>query len=347
MARRLTALGAVVGAGAGIALSMLVLLSGMQFALMLPSLLPLAGGLALRLDPLGAFFLLLIGIGAIPAALYGVGYSAEYEHGRASLRLLGVMFNLFLLTMSLVTLADNVLTFLFVWEGMSLTSYFLVMTEANTASDNGETQRAGLWYAAMTHAGLAFLMAAFLLLAGDQVATFANLRAGAAALPSTTRNLIFVFALLGFGSKAGIVPLHVWLPRCPPCRAQPRLGAHVRCDDQDGGIRALACGTRPAGRRSGVVGSARVGSRRRFSAARHPVCADGKRSEATAGLFKCGEHWHHLYWSWRRNALHIAANAGGGHASFCCGFVPFLEPCRLQDAAVHGCGCRAARHPHA
>ena len=222
MARRLTALGAVVGAGAGIALSMLVLLSGMQFALNLPSLLPLAGGLALRLDPLGAFFLLLIGIGAIPAALYGVGYSAEYEHGRASLRLLGVMFNLFLLTMSLVTLADNVLTFLFVWEGMSLTSYFLVMTEANTASDNGETQRAGLWYAAMTHAGLAFLMAAFFLLAGDQVATFANLRAGAAALPSTTRNLIFVLALLGFGSKAGIVPLHVWLPR-----AHPAAPSHV------------------------------------------------------------------------------------------------------------------------
>ena len=63
-------------------------------------------------DSLGAFFLVVIGVGAIPAALYGAGYTAVYEDGRASLRLLGMMFNLFLLTMSLVTLADNVLTFL-------------------------------------------------------------------------------------------------------------------------------------------------------------------------------------------------------------------------------------------
>jgi hydrogenase-4 component B len=187
-----------------------------------PNLLPLAGGMSFRLDALGAFFLLLIGVGVVPAAIYGVGYSASYEDGRASLRQLGVVFNLFLLAMSLVTLADNVLTFLFVWEAMSLTSYFLVMTEANAGEEGGAIERAGLWYAAMTHAGLALLMAAFLLMAGDAQATFADLRVHAATLPATTRNIIFLLAFVGFGSKAGLVPLHVWLPR-----AHPAAPSHV------------------------------------------------------------------------------------------------------------------------
>ena len=128
--RGLVAVGAIVGAGAGLGLAATVIATGIPFTLSIAELLPLGGGLALRLDSLGAFFLIVVGIGAIPAAVYGAGYSAGYEDGRASLRLLGMMFNLFLLTMSLVTLADNVLTFLLMWEGMSLTSYFLVMTEA-------------------------------------------------------------------------------------------------------------------------------------------------------------------------------------------------------------------------
>ena len=101
--RWLVALGAVVGASSGLALGAMVIATGDPFTLSVPELLPLGGGLALRLDSLGAFFLVVIGIGAIPAALYGAGYTAAYEDGRASLRLLGMMFNLFLLTMSLVT----------------------------------------------------------------------------------------------------------------------------------------------------------------------------------------------------------------------------------------------------
>lgn len=211
--RGLVALGAIAGAGAGLALGATVIATGIPFALSFPELLPLGGGLALRLDPLGAFFLVVIGMVAIPAAVYGAGYSAAYEDGRASLRLLGAMFNLFLLTMSLVTLADNVLTFLLMWEGMSLTSYFLVMTEAGEE----RTRNAGLWYISMTHAGLAMLMAAFLLFTGGKVSgAFADLRATAALLPPGVRDAVFVLAFLGFGSKAGIVPLHVWLPRAHP-----------------------------------------------------------------------------------------------------------------------------------
>src|SRR2546425_748911 len=216
--RGLVALGAAAGAGSGLVLGGMVIATGIPFALSIPELLPIAGGLALRLDLLGAFFLILIGLVAIPAAIYGAGYSAAYEDGRGSLRMLGVMFNLCLLTMSLVPLANNVLTFLLMWEGMSLTSYFLVITESNEES----TLDAGLWYVAMTHAGLVMLLSAFVLLMNGGSGAFADLRVGAASLSPAIRGVIFVLAFLGFGSKAGIVPLHVWLPR-----AHPAAPSHV------------------------------------------------------------------------------------------------------------------------
>jgi hydrogenase-4 component B len=209
LGRGLTALSAIIGAGAGFILGVSVILSGVPFTLSIPELLPLAGGLSLRLDSLSAFFLILIAVGAIPAVIYGVGYSEKYEDGSASLRMLGVTLNLFLLSMSLVTLANNVLTFLLMWEGMSLTSYFLVMTESNS----DDTVQAGVWYAAMTHAGLALLLAMFILLMNGGSGAFSDLSASAATLSATTRNLIFTLALLGFGSKSGLIPLHVWLPR--------------------------------------------------------------------------------------------------------------------------------------
>jgi len=216
--RRWTATGAVVGAGAGLALALGVFVTRVPFVLEASALLSVGDGLVFRLDPLGAFFLALVGLVALPCGVYGAGYSETYE-GRHSLRLLGAMLNLFLLTMSLVPCAANVLTFLLMWEGMSLTSYFLVMTE----TDEPDTIRAGGWYLAMTHAGLVLILAAFLLLAaGADTSTFRDLRAAAAALPPATRDAVFVLALLGFGSKAGIVPLHVWLPR-----AHPAAPSHV------------------------------------------------------------------------------------------------------------------------
>jgi hydrogenase-4 component B len=216
--RSLTAAGALVGAAAGLGLAGMVLVVGAPFAVTVPELLSPGGGLALRLDALGAFFLLLIGVGALPAALYGVGYTRAYA-GRYSLRWLGAMLNLFLLTMSLVVLADNVLTFLLMWEAMSLTSYFLVMTE----HDGADTAAAGGWYLAMTHAGLALILTALvMLIPPGPGSTFAELRLTVATLSPTTRSVVFTLAVLGFGSKAGLVPLHVWLPR-----AHPAAPSHV------------------------------------------------------------------------------------------------------------------------
>jgi hydrogenase-4 component B len=211
--RQLTAGAAIVGALAGLALAASVLAGGEPLALHVPALLSPGGGLALRLDALGAFFVVLIGLGAAPAALYGAGYTAAYA-GRYSLRWLGAMLNLFLLTMTLVVLADNVLTFLLLWEAMSLTSYFLVMTE----HDGADTAAAGGWYLAMTHVGLALILTAFVMLMppAGATSTFAELRRTAETLSPTARGVVFTLAVLGFGGKAGLVPLHVWLPRTHP-----------------------------------------------------------------------------------------------------------------------------------
>ena len=216
-ARALTAAGAVVGASGGLLLGLDVLLRGGELALTFPGILSLAGGAALRLDSLGAFFLGVVSLVALPTAVYGVGYAhdpAAPRHGRMT----GSMFNAFLLTMSLVPLADNVLTLLAVWEGMSITSYLLVMTEA----DHPETVRAGNWYLGMTQIGVAFLLGAFLLFSAGGELSFAALRAGAPELSPAMRSAVFLLALVGFGSKAGLVPLHVWLPL-----AHPAAPSHV------------------------------------------------------------------------------------------------------------------------
>jgi hydrogenase-4 component B len=215
--RALTAVGAMLGAAAGLALAVDVLATGAAFAIRFPSLLPIAGGVALRLDALGAFFLAVVSLIGLPVALYGAAYTRAYEAHPAG-RTLGAMLNVFLLAMSLVPLADDALTFLAAWEAMSLSSYLLVMTEA----DEPDTVRAGNWYLGMTQLGLAFLLAAFLLLAGSGPLGFEALRSGAPSLAPALRALVFLLALVGFGSKAGLVPLHVWLPL-----AHPAAPSHV------------------------------------------------------------------------------------------------------------------------
>jgi hydrogenase-4 component B len=209
--RWLVAAGAVVGSVAGLALGVLVIASGIPLAFTSARLLPLTG-VALRLDGLGAFFLVVVGLVGCASAIYAFGYSAQYA-GRYSLRLVGVMFNLLLLALSLQVMADNALTFLVLWEAMSLTAYWLVLTE----HDRPGTVRASVWYFAMMHVGFAALVAMFLVLSGTDLTTsFTSMRAGVASLSPGLRNAVFLLALFGFGSKAGIIPLHIWLPMAHP-----------------------------------------------------------------------------------------------------------------------------------
>src|SRR5512145_332075 len=209
--RALAATGAFVGASASLLLGALVIKNGTPFIFTMEDVLPLTG-LALRIDGLSAFFLVVIGLVGAAAAIYGFGYSAAYQ-GRYSLRMLGAMFNVLLLALSMQVMADNALTFLICWEAMSLSAYWLVLTE----HDQPGAVRAGVWYIAMTHAGFAALVAMFLLLSNGELTTsFAGMRTASATLSPFARNAAFLLALFGFGSKAGIIPLHVWLPMAHP-----------------------------------------------------------------------------------------------------------------------------------
>jgi len=207
---------ALLGAGLAFSLGLAGLLGG-TMQVMIPALLPI-GGFELGLDRLSAFFVLVIGVSTVPAALYALGYTREYE-GHYSLAGLGLAFNIFLAAMILVPLARNVLTFLALWEAMSLASYFLVITE----SERDETQRAGWVYLVMTHAGFACLLIGFLWLAGiSGTLHFADWPAAAARMNDVSRSFIFILLAVGFGSKAGLIPLHIWLPR-----AHPAAPSHV------------------------------------------------------------------------------------------------------------------------
>ena len=192
-------------------------LAGGTLGVMLPTLLPI-GGVSLGMDRLSAFFVVVIAVAAIPSALYAISYTRAYE-GKYSLAGMGLGFNTFLAGMVLVVLARNVLTFLFMWEAMSLASYFLVITE----SERTETQRAGWVYLVMTHAGFACLLVGFLLMArGTGTMDLSEWRTVSATLSRPMRDVVFVLLALGFGAKAGVVPLHIWLPR-----AHPAAPSHV------------------------------------------------------------------------------------------------------------------------
>ncbi len=199
---------ALVGALAGLVLGAVCLGAG-HAPTFTASFLPLTG-FTLRLDGLSAFFLIVIGVVGSAAAVYGFGYSAAYE-GRYSLRMLGAMVNVLLLSLTVQVMADNALTFLMAWEVMSLSAYVMVLTE----HDRPETVRAARWYIGVTHAGFAALVAMFLLLSvGDLTTSFAATRS--ASLTPGVRDAAFVLGLFGFGAKAGVVPLHVWLPMAHP-----------------------------------------------------------------------------------------------------------------------------------
>jgi hydrogenase-4 component B len=206
----LAAVGAAATAAAGLAG-----LGGSRWDAAIPWLLP-PPGVELALDGLSAFFLLVVGATAVPTSIYAIGYLAGRRRGIAGL---GVAYNAFLAAMALVPLAANLFTFLMVWELMSLASYFLVVTDPEERG----VLRAGWVYALVTHAGLACLVTGMLVIAqatgSDRFADWTRLAGG---LPMGTRTLAFALLALGFGSKAGLVPVHVWLPL-----AHPAAPSHV------------------------------------------------------------------------------------------------------------------------
>jgi formate hydrogenlyase subunit 3/multisubunit Na+/H+ antiporter MnhD subunit len=170
-------------------------------------------GVHFKLDALAAFFLVVVNLGGALASLYGLGYG---RHDPAPHRVLP-FFPAFLAAMNLVVLADDAFTFLFAWELMSVMSWALVMAHHR----DPENRRAGYIYLLMASFGTLILLLAFGLLAGaDGGYGFDAIRT---AHPTPfVAGLGLLLVLLGTGSKAGLVPLHVWLPL-----AHPAAPSHV------------------------------------------------------------------------------------------------------------------------
>jgi formate hydrogenlyase subunit 3/multisubunit Na+/H+ antiporter MnhD subunit len=165
----------------------------------------------LRLDALSSFFLIIIGLITTAVSLYGPGYVREFEHGPYPLSVLGVFTGLFVAGMMLVLLADDAFMFMVAWEMMSLSSYFLVAYQHLHAVN----RRAAFLYLLMAHLGALSILLSFSILAslgGDF--TFEVMRHTDLSLSWTS--LAFGLGLLGFGMKAGLVPVHAWLPEAHP-----------------------------------------------------------------------------------------------------------------------------------
>ncbi|MGD0464832.1 MAG: proton-conducting transporter membrane subunit [Tepidisphaeraceae bacterium] len=169
------------------------------------------GSFFVEVDALAAFFLLpLFALSAL-AAVYGAEYLLEWR-GRKSLGAAWLFYNLLLASMVLVVLAHNGVLFLVAWETMTLSSYFLV-----TFEDEQDAVRQASWtYLVASHLGTAFLLALFVLLGrGSGSLDFDH-------FSSANASALFLLALVGFGTKAGFMPLHVWLPE-----AHPAAPSHV------------------------------------------------------------------------------------------------------------------------
>jgi formate hydrogenlyase subunit 3/multisubunit Na+/H+ antiporter MnhD subunit len=193
-------------------LARLIADAGMVSELTLPLGLPWLGA-HFRIDPVAAYFLVVINLGAAAASFYALGYGRREQ---APWRVLP-FYPVFLAGMNLVIMADDAFTFLLSWEVMSLASWALVMAHHRVP----ENVSAGYIYLVMASAGTLALLLAFGLLAGSAGGyDFAAIRGQER--PDWISALVLGLVLLGAGSKAGLVPLHVWLPL-----AHPAAPSHV------------------------------------------------------------------------------------------------------------------------
>jgi formate hydrogenlyase subunit 3/multisubunit Na+/H+ antiporter MnhD subunit len=207
---------AVLGSALGLA-SAIAVLVGRPFAVALPWSAPHAA-LSIGLDPLSAFFEAALFALAIPAVLFGATYMRPHLGRRRALPAFLFFQNLLIASIALVFSARQAVLFLVAWEVMAVASFLLVTFE----HEDEEVRGAGFVYLVASHLGTAFLFALFMLLGREagsfEFGAFAALRAS----PAVPAALLFGLALVGFGTKAGLVPLHVWLPE-----AHPAAPSHV------------------------------------------------------------------------------------------------------------------------
>jgi formate hydrogenlyase subunit 3/multisubunit Na+/H+ antiporter MnhD subunit len=168
----------------------------------------------LRIDPLAGFFLMLLGSVSTGISVYAAGYFRDETTDR--LTLIALQYHIFLASMAFVILADDAYMFMVAWETMALSSYFLVTTDHKLPA----IRSAGFLYLLMAHLGAIAILLCFGVMNGGQGDyTFDALRAADLEPPWAT--VAFLLAFFGFGAKAGMTPLHVWLPEAHPAAPSP------------------------------------------------------------------------------------------------------------------------------
>lgn len=168
----------------------------------------------MRLDALSSFFLFLLGAASAGISIFGAGY---FRSGQGTPPgLLCLQYHIFLASMGFVLLADDAYAFMVAWETMALASYFLVTAQHQRA----EIRRAGFLYLLIAHLGAIGILLSFgVMQGGSWLFTFDAMRS--ATLPAGWAAAAFLLAIFGFGAKAGLVPLHVWLPEAHPAAPSP------------------------------------------------------------------------------------------------------------------------------
>ena len=209
--RTLFPLGALIGAALAVVAAMALAHPAEQ--LVLPIGLPDLPA-HLRRDGLSSVFLVLLGAASSGISIFAAGYFRRGEG--TSPGLICLQYHLFLASMGYVLIADDAYAFMLAWETMALSSYFLVTTQHRLP----EIRKAGFLYLVMAHLGaIAILLSFGILQGGSWHFTFDAMRA--AHLGTHGAAVAFCLALIGFGAKAGLVPLHVWLPEAHPAAPSP------------------------------------------------------------------------------------------------------------------------------
>lgn len=202
----------IIGGLAGCSASLCALGQGSAPSLVIwPLKMPLFA-FAIHLDALSCFFILLISLLAIAISIYSQGYVPQY-YGKKNVGALVASYNLLLLSNTLVFCADNAVFFLITWEMMALFAYVLVSFE----HEHPRTRHAGILFFVMSHVGTGCLALGYLLLfkaAGNFA--FLSFHSLGTSFSTVERNAAFLLFLVGFGLKAGIIPLHIWLPEAHP-----------------------------------------------------------------------------------------------------------------------------------
>ena len=209
---------AIFGSAYGLVFSVSAIISGKSLLFNLGTSFFPALSLSFHIDLLASFFIFVICLLSLCCSIYGLGYVKHY-YKKYNIGSLGFFYNLLISSLLLVVTISNGLFFLIAWEIMSISSYFLVVYDRNDENN----VKAGSLYLIMTYVGTSFIILAFLFLYKYTGSLdFSVIKSNVGLIPATIKNLIFIFALIGFGTKAGIIPFHIWLPD-----AHPAAPSHV------------------------------------------------------------------------------------------------------------------------